>query len=217
MKLNKAKFQQQLTEKSLDIGKEETWYFVNAKISQKNRKILAKFQNEMKAEFGDAVWCVPKDFLHVTLMDWIAPFGDYEKDREAIFAEIYDSFNKATEEVLARYAKIDLCFKGLKIASDAVVALFEDDGSFQKIREDIVSKVCWVRGNKNPPNIIHSTLVRFAQEIPLREVEKLVSGFKVSFDEVILEFQLGKGIKTGIMECEIVKKYPLGKIIHPVK
>jgi len=211
MEFKKDKSQQQFTEKSLEIGKEKTWYFVNAKISQKNRKILAKIQSEMKAQFGDAVWCVPKDFLHVTLMDWIAPSGDYEKDREAIFAEIYDSFNKATEEVLARYAKIDLGFRELQITSNAIVAIFEDDGSFQKIREAIMSKVFWVKGSKNPPNIIHSTLLRFVQEIPLEEVEKIVARSEISFDEVISEFQLGKGIKTGIMECEIIKKYPLGR------
>lgn len=211
MKSNKDKSQKQFTEKSLDIGKEETWYFVNASISQKNREVFAKIQRELKMQFGNAIWCVPEEMLHVTLMDWIAPFENYEKDREAIFAEIYDSFNSATEEVLTRYDKIDLRFKEFKITSTAIIAIFKDDGAFRKIREDIMRKVSWVRGNKNPPNIIHSTLVRFNQEIPLNEVEKILDEAEISFDETIFEFQLGKGIKTGIMECEIIKKYPLGK------
>lgn len=215
MELNENKSRRQFMEKSLEIGKEETWYFVNAKISQKNRKILAKMQNEMKEKFGDAIWCVPEEMLHVTLMDWIAPFGNYEKDKNEIFAEIYASFDSATKEVLAKYDKINLGFREFQITSNAIVAIFEDDGSFQKIREAIMSKVSWVKGSKNPPNIIHSTLLRFVQEIPLEEVKKNVARSEISFDEVISEFQLGKGIKTGIMKCEIIKKYPLGENNSP--
>lgn len=201
---------ERLTGKSSSVGKEEIWYFVNVALSQKNREILAKIQDKIRDEFGDAIRCVPKNNLHVTLMDWISPFGTYKKDKKEIFAEIYDSFDDATGKVLAGYDRIELHFKELKITSDAVIAIFEDDGSFQKIRKDIMRKVRWVEGNKLPPDIIHSTLVRFVKEIPLERIEKIVNANKPFFDEAIHEFQLGKGLKTGIMEHEVIKKYPLG-------
>lgn len=201
---------EQSTGKSSDIGKAESWYFVNALISEMGRKVISEIQDKIKNEFGDAIWCVPKHNLHVTLMDWISPFGTYYKDKGEIFAEIYDSFDGATGKVLAEYDRIKLHFRELKITSDAVIAIFEDDGSFLKIRKDIMGKVQWVEGNKLPPDIIHLTLVRFVEEIPLERIERIISENKTSFDEVIYEFQLGKGLRTGIMECEVIKKYPLG-------
>lgn len=83
-----------------DIGRRAVGYMVNTVPSEENQQKVASLQQRIAKAFGDSVWVTPRETLHITLMDWIAPLIDYRKDKDELFKDIFHSYDEVLSHIL---------------------------------------------------------------------------------------------------------------------
>ena len=192
------------------IGKRILGYVVNSDFSDTNQSTLNTLNQEIKNEFGDVVFCPPKKSLHITLLDWIAPLVDYGgRDKNAIFAEVQPSYDKALRDILSSVESITVHFNLVKVSPSTIYIEGHDKGEFQRIREQFLDRVELLPGTKMPPTIIHSSLARFMKPIELGPVESFLAGKTLNFNQKITGFRLIRTIQEPLLEFEVVKRYKL--------
>jgi hypothetical protein len=199
----------EMTKADKNIGKEVVGYVVCEYFSEQAKKEISKVQKIISDKFGDAVWIAPIDSLHITLMDWLAPFVEYKKDKEGIFTEIFPEYDRVISECLLNKGAIDIIFNRIKVTDSAVIIIGEDNGKFNEIRKDFLDKIELIGDTKRPPQIIHSTICRFIKELPIAEVEDVLKGVEIEFKEVVGEFNLIRAKTSPMLDFSIVKIYKL--------
>ncbi|HUS26076.1 MAG TPA: 2'-5' RNA ligase family protein [Nevskiaceae bacterium] len=185
---------------------------MNAEFSDGNATVLNQLTQEIKAEFGAAVFCMPKLSLHITLLDWISPLIDYDgRDKDQLFKELQPSYDRAITEIFAQIHPITIHITELKMSPSTLYLVGHDNGEFQKIRQQFLDKVTLPPGAKLPPQIVHSSLARFTKSIPLDRVAAFVAGKKLSITQQINDFRLMRTTKEPTLEFEILKRYKLSQ------
>ena len=198
-----------LTAASPIIGNRVTGYVVNIAPDEAGRQKIVEVQQRVSQNFGDTVWSAPAEALHITLMDWIAPLVDYGQDKDELFEELFAHYDTALEQVLEGQAPIEVYFDTLKVTPDAIILIGRDDGSFQRIRSQFLERIELREGTKRPPQIIHSTIMRFQKEQPLQPIIDFVAQEQLSFRLSVRTVRL---VKEGVLpqlEYEVVKEYVL--------
>ncbi|EKE18477.1 MAG: hypothetical protein ACD_9C00323G0004 [uncultured bacterium] len=199
----------ELTISDKNIGKEVVGYILCRYLSQKAKEEVAKVQKIISDNFGDDVWLSPLDTLHVTLMDWLAPFVDYEQDKDALFGDIFDQYDKAIGVSVSNRGTIDVSFNKIVVTDSAVILVGDDGGVFNDIRRDFLESVELIANTKRPPQIVHSTICRFVKELPIAEVESALEDVKIRFNENVNSFDLVRATKSPMLDFSIMKTYDL--------
>lgn len=196
------------------IGQKCEGYVINAEFSEQNLPQLLQLIDKIKTNFGQKVFCMDAHNLHITLMDWIAPFADYGGlDKKAIFDDLYPVYQKTLSDILAQYkTPIKVKFKNLEVHPTTVIIKGEDDGSFNKIREEFVARAGLLPETKKPPVIIHSSICRFVEPIDLDEMKKILKKSKVKFKENISEFYLKNTHVEPQLEFDKLHTFKIGRI-----
>lgn len=184
-------------------------FVVNAGFSEKNSEKFLEISEALASTFEGAIYRTPKNGLHVTLMDWIAPLIDYGQDKKELFEKVRDSYDRVLSQLLDNQPPIKVVFDEIAVFPNTVVALGHDDGSFQRIRNAFVEQVELLPDTKLPPKIIHSSLCRFTQEIDLDDVKEMVAGLNLNTEEVVDNFRLVKTMQEPMLDFEVIKNYKL--------
>jgi hypothetical protein len=193
------------------LGRSCSGYIVNAEFTDDNADVISGFLEDVEARFGNAVYCMPKKSLHITLLDWIAPLFDYGgKDKEALFAQVREQYDGALAEATGSQQPFDVRFNKLRVFPNTIVLLGEDDGQFAAMRSAFVDNVELLPDTKRPPQIIHSSLVRFKEELDMSEVEEFVAGYDLDITQPIEAFRLIHTKREPLAEFDILKLYDLG-------
>ena len=202
----------ELTTNSSDyLGKSAVGYMINTLLSESSQNEIKKLQEKFVTEFGDLVWTTPLDALHITLLDLLAPLVDYDNDKNTLFENLGSQYNKALEEVLRETGPIDLTFSNMSVSSSAVI-IVADESSTQAInnlRQKFLSKIELLPNTKQPPNIVHSTIIRFVGKAAVGNVQNFASNLDFSFVEQIKSFQLVRESKLPMLEYSLIKTYDL--------
>lgn len=192
------------------LDKPAVGYVVNAAFSSENATTLANLGQEINAELDGALFCPPREALHVTLLDWIAPLVDYDgADKDALFANIQERYNAALAQAIGSCGPITVHFDTVKASPSTVFIVGHDDGQFQRIRDEFVRSVKLLPGTKLPPTIIHSSLGRFTKQIDLAKVERVVAGKTLNITQVVTNFRLMRAADGSIISTELLKRYQL--------
>jgi len=192
------------------VNKPFVGYIVNAEFSDENAKVLSALIKEIQATFNEAVFCMPKRSLHITLLDWIAPLVNYGgQDKDKLFAQIQPNYNKAMSEILPSIKPIAVHFDELRVSPSTIFMVGHDNGEFQTIREQFLEKVELLPETKLPPQIIHSSLARFTKPIDLSSVNSFVVNKKFNITQTVTNFRLIRTAKEPMLEFEVLKRYEL--------
>lgn len=200
------------TEPAAWVGQQYEGYVLNAEFSEANKTTLEALMRSIDEAFGSAVFTMPRDSLHVTLLDWIAPLVDYESaDKAALFDQIRPSYHAALTDVLRDQPPITVTFDELRASPSTIFAVGHDDGSFQRIRDQFVSRVELLPNTKKPPEIIHSSVARFTESIALDGVEQFIRQQRISFTQTVDTFRLVHTSREPMLEFETLERYRFGE------
>lgn len=191
------------------IGKEVVGYIICKYLSGQAKEEIAKVQKVIADKFGDAVWLAPIDSLHITLMDWLAPFVEYEKDKDSLFDDNFVEYDRAIVNALMGKGAIKINFNKIKVTDSAIILIGEDGGKFNEIRKEFMEKIELIGNTKRPPQIVHSTICRFSKVLAISEVEDVLKDVKIEFNEIVEEFSLVRAAKSPMLDFEIIKSYKL--------
>jgi hypothetical protein len=202
------KFTQQLTVPA-DPNRQVTGYIVNTMISENAQRSILAIQRKIGYAFPDAIWLAPDTSLHITLLDLLAPLVDYGKDKDVLFGELQETYDKVLSEILLAQAPIDVTFDAIEVYPAAIIVKGHDDGSFERIRQQFLSKVDLLPGTKQPPSIIHVTICKFVKPISVDEVRTAVQYDTVSFKETVNTFQVARESQVFMLKYKTIKSYDL--------
>jgi hypothetical protein len=184
-------------------------YLVNSSPSEKLYKTIHKIQTKLEKRFPGAIWIAPKDSLHITLIDWLAPLVDYGQDKDELFRSIKDDYTKVLAEILQHQAPIQVAFDTLEVHPTAIIVKGHDDGSYQRIRERFLENVELLPGTKPPPKIIHTTMCKFLEQIDVDEVANFLRNESLYIEEQVAEFRLARETQIFMLEHDILKRFSL--------
>ncbi len=192
------------------VNKSFIGYAMNTEFTDDNARVLMGIIDKIKATFTDAAFCLPRSALHITLLDWITPLVDYDgQDKDALFAEVRSSYDKAISDILASTHPIKVCFDEIKVSPSTIYIVGHDNGEFQKIRNQFVNRVKLLPNTKLPPTIIHSSLARFTKPIELSSANAFVANQQLDIVQKITNFRLIHTTREPNLEFETLKRYEL--------
>lgn len=185
-------------------------YVMNTRFSDENSLKVMSLIKDIKAKYGRAVYAVPEESLHITLLDWIAPLVDYDgRDKDELFKSIYESYDRAINEALADEHTFDAVFNAIHVSPTTIFISGHDNGEFERMRSKYLDGVKLLPNTKRPPTIIHSSLARFTEELDLAEVEAFMASRTISFRQRIEDFRLVYTYREPMLEFEVLKTYSL--------
>jgi 2'-5' RNA ligase len=202
----------ELTSTSRDyLNQSANGYMINTLLSESAQNQVKTLQDIFVSEFRDAIWMTPADALHITLLDWLAPLVDYSEDKDSIFERLYPQYDDVLTSILADVEPIDAIFNRMVVSSSAIAIVADEKSTaiFNDIRQKFLEKISLLPNTKQPPNIVHCTIVRFVGEIALDSVKKIAITQDFSFIEQINGFQLVRETVLPMLDYSVVKKYPL--------
>lgn len=198
------------TEPAAWVGGQYEGYVLNAEFSTENKDTLEALMQLLGQQFGSAVFAMPRNSLHITLFDWIAPLVDYGgADKEVLFSQCQPSYDTALNEILRNQPPITVTFNELRASPSTIFLVGHDDGSFQHIRNQFIDRVELLPNTKKPPEIIHSSVARFTEIIALEGVEQFIRRQRISFTQTVDAFRLVHTSREPMLEFEVLKRYPL--------
>lgn len=191
------------------IGKSIIGYVVVAIFSQSGKEQIGKLLDALKAELPDVLWAMPPEALHITLCEIILSLQDYTVDKNELFEQKRGIYEDGLKNILSSQTKISINFNGLEASPKAIIIRGSDDGSFQKLRKQIIENIPLPEATKPPPNILHASIARYLREVELSRVKGIVNEHSIDFREVVEEFRLIKSVKAPLLEYETLQLYKL--------
>lgn len=201
----------ELTTKQESIGKPALGYMINTFLSNSSSAGISDLQNAISVEYPEMIWIPPKETLHITLMDWLAPLVEYSKDKDKLFEEIFPQYNAILEEILKNLEPININFSEFIVSASAIAIKGDNQGTeiFNQIREQFLSKVDLLPNTKRPPNIVHTTIARFIGSVAVEDVSNFLGKLSPSIDERVTGFQLVRETKVPMIEYSTLRHYSL--------
>lgn len=184
-------------------------YVVNSPFDENSQENIANLQKKFMKRFGDSVFIPSPETLHTTLMDWLAPLVDYGQDKDKLFKEIYEEYDRTLLEALEGIAPIQVQVDTIGVSPEAIFIRGHDNGGYQQIRDKFLGRVTLLPNTKRPPQIIHSTIGRFAAEISLQDVQNFAATQEINFTQTIDAFRLLRTTDTVMAGWELLKTYQL--------
>lgn len=186
-------------------------YMVNTLLSEQSKDIIKSLQDTFVSEFQDAVWPTPVDALHITLLDWLAPLVEYGENKDLLFEKIQSEYSSVLSSILTTIEPIDVTFNQLLVSPSAIAVVGDEESTqrFNAIRQRFLAEINLLLETKQPPTIVHSTIIRFVGEIALTDVRKVADGLTFSFVEQVDEFQLVRETRLPMLDYTAIESYPL--------
>lgn len=184
---------------------------INAGLSEQATLEIEKLQHAFQEHFGENIWAAPPETLHITLLDWLAPLVSYEKDKDALFNELLETYEQALKSALADTSVQNIVFNRLIISPGAITITADTAAdAFNHVRNDFLARAELLPGTKMPPNIVHSTILRFVGEIAMSDVENFANTQQFEIYNTIETFRLVRETRLPMLEYSVIKEYSLG-------
>lgn len=201
---------EEYTVRDATIGKKAVGYTVNVSLSPSLIQKVQEIQRALQDSFGDAIIPMPADSLHSTLLDWLAPLVEYGQEKDTLFEQHFNEYDEALTAALDDIAaSISVHFSEVRVSQNAVFIVGTDKGEFASIRRKFLDQVDLLPDTKRPPIIIHSTIARFANKVPIRALQKVVEGVSLSVVEKVDHFRLTRESVIPMQTFTTIKDYRL--------
>lgn len=202
---------------SSELNQPADGYIVIAPLSEHAKKQIATLQDEYVQAFGrENVWVPSGDQLHITFCHLVSPDASYKEERATIFSRLRPLAVAALEETIPQNFGTSCTFDRIEAYPAAVIVRAMDDGTFHNLRSSFVNTVTLPSATRKPPEIIHTTLVRFLSPIDFGEVQNVtehVLAKFVPFSETVSRLQLIHEKKIFVQEQEVLTEFP-GSLRH---
>lgn len=182
-------------------------YVVNASLAETTE--IVQLRRDIQTAFPNA-WQQPQGSLHVTLMDWLAPLVEYDRHKDALFAELFPAYDQVLRECTNGIGPINVMFNNVAVSDTAVFITGNDDGQFNNIRDTFTDKIALIDGTKRPPNIIHSTIARFESPPDPQAVAEFLNPQSFEMKVTIEGLRLVRESTSPMIEFEVRQSYSLG-------
>jgi len=192
-----------------EFGKERLGYMCNTNFSNDNQKRIADVQIKLDKRLPGVLWLAPLESLHITLFDWIAPLIDYGKSKEELFQLIHADYDQAMIDTLKKYDPIKIKFNELEVSQNAVILKGQDSGEYEKIRNQLLERMDLLPGTKLPPKIIHTSIARYKNSVPIDEITSATKDIPVDINHLTSNFRLVKETLDPMLRFEVLKRYAL--------
>jgi len=194
----------ELTQPYPELNKDVVGYMINSPLHKDNQLKIRALQEKLEDTFGNLIWSLPTESLHITLMDWIAPLVDYGQDKDGLFHGLFGTYNQALSETLQSVNSIRVDFSEVHVSKGGVYLTGTDQGQFDYIRTNFLEKIELTLGTKRPPSIIHTTIARFTSSTDLKPVQEFIAGQSIQLDQLVDEFVLVRETKIPMLKREII-------------
>ncbi len=184
-------------------------YLVNTVFSEQLAEKVHAIQKKFEKVFGDAIFYPKNDQLHMTLLDWVTPIREYEKDKDEVYKDIRKPYETAMHETLMQYPPFNVNIETLELFPSCIIIKGTDDGQFNSIRESFVEKVQLPVITRKPPSIIHATIMVFKEVVDLDIANKLLNECSISFSEQTSFFRLIRETKFRLIEYQELQRFYL--------
>jgi hypothetical protein len=182
-------------------------YSINALLSGTVSGAAQSFQNYISSRLPGKLWLMSVPAMHITIMDWISFSPDYKQDKARLFENIFLEYDSALLTLLGRYPyELTVEFNQLRATPDAIILIGKDDGTLANIRNEFRLLVEPLPATNPPPLIIHSSIMRYQEEFPLIEVEKILPTFE-PIKMTVSKLYLQKFTTAPPEKLETIKEY----------
>jgi hypothetical protein len=195
------------TKAATDIGEYRDGYMSNVSFTAENQYAIEKLQSKIGQILPDVVWLQPKESLHVTLFDFIAPKVKYDVDRAILYEKQKELINQVLAQLVLESDPFSVVFDEVCISPSAVYIKGKDDGGFARIRDRFLQLYPLDERTKKPPTIIHSTVARFTDEINLENVESILSQLSINVALPINSFRLVHEQQIPMLRYKVLSEY----------
>lgn len=173
------------------IGERKIGYTVCAFFSPENQRRIAKLQAELHRALPGVLWTASDVTQHhLTLFEIVMTYRDYPQDRETIFKDHEVAIDAELTAQLAHQGPVPVSLDTLEVSPSAIIVRGTDDGSFQRLRDVVSGKHLLPEGTRTPPDVIHSSLIRYVKEIDAEQVRSVVAGHQLKLTEVVTQFEM---------------------------
>lgn len=186
-------------------------YMLNSGFSQASQNIVADLNHQLLDKFSEVISPQPKEALHVTLMDWVAPLVDYEQGHDNLFQQVFPEYDRTLTAITNDLRAFAVQFDTIKVSPAAIYIEGHDNGQFSKVRETFLQNATLPPGTKQPPAIVHCTIARFNDRIAIESIHQFVSTLTIDINQSIDGFRLVHETHMPMLEYEIIKTYQLTK------
>lgn len=203
--------ERQYSEPNKFIGKRHLGFVINAAFSGENSKTISNWLDGLNQTVPEGIYTMPQESLHITVLDWIAPLFDLGGvDKRKLFEKLSPEFDQAFTDVTNGLKQFHVHFKEIRVTPGTVIVIGQDNGQFQSLRNKFMELVQYPLGSKQPPNIIHSSIVRFIEpSIDIRPVQEYATKNPLNFTQTIDGFRLIETSREPMQDFDIIKTYEL--------
>jgi len=202
---------EQLTKPVDWVGEEHLGFVINAAFSPENTETITAWLAGLQEAVGEGIYTMKPEGLHITVLDWIAPLVSYDGvDKRALYKELYPEYDTALRNVTNGMQPFDVHFNELRVTPGAIILVGQDGGQFQSLRKQFTDRVELPKGGKQPPSIIHGSLVRFvAPEIALAPIEEYARNNPLDITQHIDSFRLVETRREPMQDFDVLDTYSL--------
>lgn len=187
-------------------------YIVIAPLSDESKQKIADIQSRFVKRFGQYnLWIPTGDQLHITFSHIITPNIEYGEDRTALFSSVHPLASAALRETVSHPLAITSEFNTIEAFPSAVILKASDDGSFARLRKEFIQKFSPPDGTRMPPEIIHTTLLRFRNPVDYAAVQQLTADIMTHFEpfkEVTTLLQMIHEKKIFVQDHDVLEVFP---------
>lgn len=190
------------------LGSADNAYALVALLSAGTKQQILSLLDSLKDEIGEGLWTMPSDALHVTLCEIIQP-KPYSQDKQLLYEANARKYENVPAEILRQFRPIEVHFNKIEVSPQAIIIRGEDDGSFNKIRQQLVEKMPLPKETKFPPDIVHTSIARFTKPLELERIKGIVANHAFDCVETVNEFKLVNNLAPPLLSYRTVRTYRL--------
>jgi len=190
------------------IGKENLGYVLLAFLSDSAQEQITSLLDDLSAELPGVLWIMPPQQLHITLCEIIQP-KEYSQDKELQFASWQEEYESTVAQVLATIPKLIVRFDTIEASPQAIILRASDSTQLNDIRAKLVASMQLPNETRTPPDITHTSIARYAEEVELEKVQEIVARHKIAIEEKITEFELIRNEILPLQRYSVLRTYPL--------
>lgn len=151
---------------------------------------VTQLQSRLKNILGDAIWLMPPNCLHITVMEIICHADYKDQSRRELFEQWHKHYSDTVKEVLAGQPPLTLHFSELVVSPGAIIIKTENSQLFNDIRSKLLSRIELPAGTKLPPDITHCSIARYSKSIDLEQAQQTTRELGVDLDLPVKQLKL---------------------------
>ena len=189
-------------------------YLIFAPLSEHTQSEIHRIQDVLAEKLGASKLWIPRgEQLHITFAHIVSPDDScvYEEDRSVLFSKTRASAVRALEQIVPAGLDIPLTLAGISASPYAIIAKWRDGGEYDKLRKEFTTRFELPEPTKRPPEIVHTTIARFRDEINFDKVRQAIENVKApKLGDHTTKLLLGNEKKIYMQKYTVLDQFPRG-------